>query len=134
MAISHNSEHKLLIPATYDAEARECHIQSQHGLQSETKSAWDTEKAQERHRDTPLPRSSRTRNLATPLGRRRLWVWVEGHSHPCPCQHLPMPMLRKLKMKSILFRLQQTGGKERNMVGRRTRYSARVRNMKPFFM
>ena len=45
-------------------------------------SAWDTEKAQERHRDTPLPRSSRTRNLGTPLGRRRLWGWVDDPQSP----------------------------------------------------
>jgi hypothetical protein len=45
-------------------------------------SAWDTEKAQERHRDIPLPRSSRTRNLGTPLGRRRLWGWVEDPHSP----------------------------------------------------
>ena len=36
MAINHYTGHKLLIPATFDAEARECHIQSQHGLQSES--------------------------------------------------------------------------------------------------
>jgi hypothetical protein len=43
-------------------------------------------------------------------------------------------MLRKLKMKFILFRCQQIGEKERNMVGRRMRHSARARNMKPLFM
>ena len=46
------------------------------------KPAWDTQKAQERHRDTPLPRSSRTGNLATLLGRRRLWGWVDDPQSP----------------------------------------------------
>jgi hypothetical protein len=37
-------------------------------------------------------------------------------------------------MKSILFSQQQTGQKERNMVGRRKMHSARARNMKPLPM
>jgi hypothetical protein len=35
--ISHNSGQKILIAATYDDEAREWHIESQHGRQSESK-------------------------------------------------------------------------------------------------
>ena len=55
-----------------------------------------TEKTQERHIDTPLPKSSRTGNLAPPLGMRRLWGLVKDSQFP-----LSLPTLKDANAEEI---------------------------------